>query len=556
MLRPTVLVSVLLTAASAWAAPPDRGGPGWCGTTRNGARSAVASHRERGERVRAASARTASIDVGQIAVLQDEGDLALFRNPFDLQNAALRFAPVDGGFSVTRLTAPLFAEAGNRLALGDDDTAEVALPFAFPFYGATYRAVHVNSDGNLTFGDADSASVARDIGRLLFGPPRIAPLLADLNPSTGGSVAWSAVADRFSVTWTDVPQFDQTDRNTFQVSLYADGRVEIAYGTVTAAIDEGVVGIAPGGSAAGLTPVDCSTAAGQAGVALSDSLRASDALDLVAVARKFYLDHPDEYDQLVIFTNRRMVETGTFAFEQTVQNEIQGIGSGVFDLSDAYGSGGHLRSVAMMDTIAKYPDDPSRVFLGADSGLGVLAHEVGHRWLAQATFLDGGRVSSELLGRDDVHWSFFFDTDASHLEGNDIEDLGGGRFRTVGAGLRYSALDQYLMGLRDAGEVAPFFFVRNPTGIVDDPARDPEVGVTFSGARKDLTLADVVASIGARRPAFGDAPRTIRQAFLFVGVGATPTAADIQKLERIRAAWEPYYAASTDGRGAAEARLN
>jgi hypothetical protein len=556
MLRSAVLSVVLLAALPLWAAPPGREGPRWCGTTRNGARDAVAAHRERGERVRAASARTASLDVGQIAVLQDEGDLALLRNPFDLQNAALRFGPVDAGFSVARLTAPLFPEAGTPLALGDDDTAAVPLPFAFPFYGAAYRTVQVNSDGNLTFGEPDSASTARNIGRLLFGPPRIAPLLADLDPASGGSVAWSAVGDRFSVTWTDVPQFDQTDRNTFQVSLYADGRVEMAYGTVTAAIDEGVVGIAPGGSAAGLAPVDFSAAAGQAGVALAESLRASDGLDLVAVARKFYLDHPDDYDQLVVFTNRRLVETGTFAFEQTLQNEVQGIGAGVFDLSDAYGSGGRLHSVTMMDSLGKYPDDPSRVFLGADSGLGVLAHEVGHRWLAQATFLDGERVSRELLGRDEVHWSFFFDTDGSHLEGNDVADEGGGRFRTVAAGVRYSALDQYLMGLRDAAEVPPMFFVRNPTGIVNDPARDPEVGVSFSGTRRDLTLADLLAAMGRRQPPFGESPRTIRQAFVYVAVGAAPAAADIQKLERIRAAWEPYYAASTDGRGAAEARLN
>ena len=39
------------------------------------------------------------------------------------------------------------------------------------------------------------------------------------------------------------------------------------------------------------------------------------------------------------------------------------------------------------------------------------------------------------------------DSDASVMEGNDIEDLGGGSFRTVGAVRRYSRLDQYAMGL-------------------------------------------------------------------------------------------------------------
>ena len=39
------------------------------------------------------------------------------------------------------------------------------------------------------------------------------------------------------------------------------------------------------------------------------------------------------------------------------------------------------------------------------------------------------------------------DSDASVMEGNDIEDLGGGSFRTVAAVQRYSLLDQYAMGL-------------------------------------------------------------------------------------------------------------
>ena len=77
-----------------------------------------------------------------------------------------------------------------------------------------------------------------------------------------------------------------------------------------------------------------------------------------------------------------------------------------------------------------------------------------------------------------------------------------GRFRTVGASLRYSALDQYLMGLRDASEVPPFFFVQEPPGHRDtDPGRKPATGVVFSGTRKDVTIADIVAALGDAQPA-------------------------------------------------------
>jgi hypothetical protein len=186
----------------------------------------------------------------------------------------------------------------------------------------------------------------------------------------------------------------------------------------------------------------------------------------------------------------------------------------------------------------------------------VLAHEVGHRWLANALFRDGSTASRELLGRDLVHWSFFADTDGSFLEGNDIEAQGDGRFRTVGASLRYSALDQYLMGLRDASEVPPFFFVRNPTGAGNDRGRFPQTGVVFGGVRKDVAITDVVAALGPRNPPGAPWARPFRQAFIYVAVGGAPDSQTLAKLERIRAAWPDFFAQGTEGRGSVDPRLN
>ena len=58
------------------------------------------------------------------------------------------------------------------------------------------------------------------------------------------------------------------------------------------------------------------------------------------------------------------------------------------------------------------------------------------------------------------------DSDASVMEGNDIEDLGGGAFRTVATVQRYSRLDQYAMGYVKESEVPDFFYVENPTNVV------------------------------------------------------------------------------------------
>ena len=161
-----------------------------------------------------------------------------------------------------------------------------------------------------------------------------------------------------------------------------------------------------------------------------------------------------------------------------------------------------------MDVLARFPDDPRQRFLGENSTLSLLGQECGHRWLAFLEFRDGGLNSKELLGRDEAHWSFFFDSDASHMEGNDIEDVGNGVFRTVGAVSRYSALDQYVMGLRAASEVPPMFVVTQVTS--GQSAEDsPRIGAEIRGTRKDVRIADIVAAIGTRRPDAASAPKSV-----------------------------------------------
>ncbi len=123
--------------------------------------------------------------------------------------------------------------------------------------------------------------------------------------------------------------------------------------------------------------------------------------------------------------------------------------------------------------------------------------------------------------------------------------------------MRYCPLDLYAMGLIEESEVPPFFFVENPTGTNQNRESAPRTGVTFQGTRHDLTIADVVAALGHRRPSPSQSPRLFRQAFVYVvGQGHAADPAAIAKLERFRAAWEPFFAAATGNRMALDTRLN
>ncbi|HEU4939750.1 MAG TPA: hypothetical protein VFT39_25045 [Vicinamibacterales bacterium] len=494
-----------------------------------------------------------SADVGEIAVLQDEGDLILPPNTYDLRSLGLRFTRNgSGGYNVARIDGNFRASLGTRLTLDDDDSAAGTMPFGFSFYGKGQTAVFVNSDGNLTFEDADKSSTERNVARLLTGPPRVAPFLADLDPTTGsGRVFLNAASDAYTVTWCNVRGFDTTRTVTLQTTLLPNGSIEMIYGA-TVNVGAAVVGLSPGRTGI-FKPVNLSDAGPTDGGngAVGERFAQDSQLDVVALTKKFFASHPDNYDQLVVWTDAPVI-TDAFAYETTVKNEIRGIGIDTYDLSADFGSGGRLRSLAVMDWLGKYPDNPLQKFLGENNTVSLMGQECGHRWLAFLEFLDRTRQRSDaLLGRDLAHWSFFFDSDASVMEGNDIEDLGGGSFRTVGAVQRYSLLDQYAMGLVPDTAVPPFFYVESPTNMSSSRTREsaPEVGITFNGTRREVLIQDVVGVLGARSPSSADSARVHRQAFLYiVSAGKTADSGQVAKIDGIRRAWETFFFQATDRR--------
>jgi len=530
-----------------------------CGTRRDASRQTLALHRYfEGARVlRSLQRRTqvpdltspADRDVAHVAVLEDRGDLVARRNPLDLEATALRFFPnAFGGYDVFP-RGPEREPAGEPLGVATGSAALVDLPFAFPFFGRREFRVFVHADGALTFGQAGLGSLP-GLPDFLAGPPRVAAFFTRLDPSRGGSVTARLTPDRAVFEWRDVPGAGQINRNSFQVVLDRSGEIDLVLATLETR--EGVVGLSPGG-AHDVTAADLSTfePRGARG-ALAEVFSETEKVDLVAVARRFYRSHPDLFEQLVVYTTRPLnPQPGTLAFELNVKNEILGIGLDTNDDALLYGSASALRSIAYMDTI-----DP---YLEVD-GFEILGHEVGHRWLARLLFRKDGGANASLLGRGAVHWSFFADTDASVLEGNDLEERGPGRFETVEIATGYSPLDQYAMGLRAASETGPTFYVEAPDDFRPNrgykASSGPEPGVSFTGVKREVLIADVIAALGPRVPPAEAAPRLLRQAFVLVADAAAPaTDVRLRALARIRARFEPWYREATGGRGMVDSTL-
>ncbi|MEZ5396195.1 MAG: hypothetical protein R2724_25795 [Bryobacterales bacterium] len=157
-----------------------------------------------------------------------------------------------------------------------------------------------------------------------------------------------------------------------------------------------------------------------------------------------------------------------------------------------------------------------------------------------------------MLGRQLAHWSYFFNSEASFLEGNRIVDHGRGpyRFETTQMTQGFSQMDRYLLGLIPAEQVPASFFVRNPS--IDSAnfsaAHFPLGGVFFDGERVDVTIDQVRQAMGRRTPDHTIAQREYRYAFvLLTKEGTTPSEESIAKLERFRTAFEAKMRDATGG---------
>ncbi|MBH24909.1 MAG: hypothetical protein CMH57_10735, partial [Myxococcales bacterium] len=126
-----------------------------------------------------------------------------------------------------------------------DDTIVLDLGGAtFTYFGVPYTELYINANGNITFGDLDTTEPSAD-GLTLFNLPRVAPLMAALDP-TQGSVTVDIFDAEIVVTWLDVPGVGLMEPNTFQVVLNQDGTVTFAYGKLDPDLQEAVVGLGDG----------------------------------------------------------------------------------------------------------------------------------------------------------------------------------------------------------------------------------------------------------------------------------------------------------------------
>ena len=169
--------------------------------------------------------------------------------PNDTDNQSWLFTP-NGSTSfyrVVRSPAAAFPTAptgGTTLILSDDSSVQVTPTGGaqVAFYGVSYPAFFVGSNGYVTFGSGDSSRTETLTAH--FSNPRIAALFDDINPASAGNVTWKQLADRVAVTFQNVPEFSTTNANSFQIEMFFDGRIRIT--CLAIAATDGLIGLSRG----------------------------------------------------------------------------------------------------------------------------------------------------------------------------------------------------------------------------------------------------------------------------------------------------------------------
>lgn len=169
--------------------------------------------------------------------------------PFDLSNKAIMFTPNGDGSSysaclqeITRLPTDLVGST--TLDIDDDDFVSVSLADqeAISFYGSSFSSFYIGSNGYITFNQGDTEYYESLSNH--FGKMRISVLFDDFNPEQSGTVSWKQMADRVAVTWQNIPEYNSGNANTFQVEMYFDGRIRLAWLEVE--VQDGIVGLSEG----------------------------------------------------------------------------------------------------------------------------------------------------------------------------------------------------------------------------------------------------------------------------------------------------------------------
>ena len=175
--------------------------------------------------------------------------------------------------------------------------------------------------------------------------------------------------------------------------------------------------------------------------------------------------------------------------------------------------------------------------LTEDLGVNFLTHEFIHLWSAYLSFARNGQKETLTNGYYGIHWRGDLHspaafqpagrTESSVMGGSVWHDNGDGTFTPSASWSGLSWLDLYAMGLAEASEVPDVFILRNLEAVVEgshNPRGETYRGGVYTGDRETVSIEQVLAAEGPRRPGAGESQRDFNLGFVYrVEPGQAPS---------------------------------
>src|SRR5262249_27156156 len=207
----------------------------------------------------------------------------------------------------------------------------------------------------------------------------------------------------------------------FQVTLFNTGRIAFTYASVQLT-SMALVGITAGLPSPTPTLVSFSSPPSNSiSTPLGQFFSPLTRVYALGAIQAFYATHPgrDVYDFVYVMTDFAFSLGNAFAFFEGVRNSVQGIGLPVYDEDPGGAVLGSQKIQGVLDlsninTLSGlWPESPTVRIAAVRSpnhALSIMGQEQGHRWMV---FIDYPNDPTMLVGRDDVHWSFWLNTEST-----------------------------------------------------------------------------------------------------------------------------------------------
>lgn len=115
------------------------------------------------------------------------------------------------------------------LSLGDDNTRSINLGFSFQYFGQTYTSAWVSSNGFVSFNGPDDLCCN---GYSMSQAPRNTIYAYWTDLISGPNPYYRLSQDGALFGWYGTNEYGTSNKNTFEIELYANGNIQINYGAV------------------------------------------------------------------------------------------------------------------------------------------------------------------------------------------------------------------------------------------------------------------------------------------------------------------------------------